>query len=331
VRVDRFVLESPALRGNPLGDPSDREVVVVLPPGYDDDLRRLPALYLLAGFTGFGAAFLNRACFDEAIDQRLARLFAQGCPPAIVVLPDCCTKYGGSQYVNSTALGRYADHVVREIVPAIDRRYRTLARADGRALLGKSSGGFGALHLVMTHPGTFGAVACHSGDLGFDLCYPPAFPTAADVLGRTGGVTPFLEEFFRKPKRSAAEITAIEMIAMSAAYSPNTESESGFDLPFEIATCDARPDVFARWLGFDPIRRVAARAAALRELKLLFVDCGARDEYHLHFGARRFVRECRAHALTVDHEEFDDSHRATSYRYDVSIPKIVRALARASG
>jgi enterochelin esterase family protein len=327
VRVDRFVLESAVLRGNPLGDPAGREVIALLPPGYDAGDRRYPVLHVLPAFTSFGASLLQRACWEEALDQRLARLFAQGCPPAIVVLVDGCTKLGGSQYVNSSATGRYADHLLDEIVPAIDARYRTLARRESRAILGKSSGGFGSLHLTMSRPGLFGAVACHSGDLAFDLCYPPAFPGAADALGRAGGVKPFLAGFFSKVKRTPADVSTIEMIAMSAAYSPNPRSPDGFDLPFELAACDARPEVFARWLELDPVRRVERSAAALRDLKLLFVDCGARDEYHLHFGARRLARECRARGIAVEHEEFDDGHRSTAYRYDVSIPKLVRALS----
>jgi len=330
VRVERFPLESEALRGNPLGDPACREVIVVIPPGYEEGGRRFPVLYLLAAYAGLGASLLHRACWEEGIDQRLARLFAQGCPPALVVLPDCSTRYGGSQYVNSNALGRYADHVVREIVPAIDRRYRTAAGPEGRGLLGRSSGGFGALHLALENPGQFGAVACHSGDLGFDLCYPPDFPVCAGELARAGGVRPFVERFLAGPVHSSQEFTAISTLAMAAAYSPDPRADAGFELPFDLETCETRPDVFARWLAFDPIGRVAARARALRELRLLFVDCGRRDEHHLHFGARRFARECRAHSVPIEHEEFDGGHRGTSFRFDVSIPKVARALAGAA-
>jgi enterochelin esterase family protein len=326
VRVERFTIESAALRDNPLRDAATREVVVVVPPGHDESKERLPVLVLLAPFASLGASLLNRACWDEAIDQRLARLFASGTPPALVVLPDCATRYGGSQYLNSSALGRYADHVVDEVVPEVDRRYRTIARASGRGVLGRSSGGFGALHLAMERPGRFGAVACHSGDLGFELCYPFEFPLCANTLARCGGVASFLEQFFAKPRRSQDDFVAMSTLAMAAAYSPNAKAAHGFDLPFDVATCELDPAVFARWLALDPVRRVASRVAALRALKLLFVDCGTRDEYHLHFGARRFVRECRAHAVAVEHEEFDDGHRSTSFRYDVSIPKLVRAL-----
>ncbi len=329
LRVERLVLESAALAGNPLHDPTARDLLVVVPPDYDHSELRYPVLYLLAGFASFGATLLQRACWDEALDQRLARLFAAGCPPALVVLPDCCTRLGGSQYVNSGALGRYEDHVVHEVIPTIDRQFRTLARRDGRGILGKSSGGFGALHLTMRHRGLFGALACHSGDLGFELCYPHDFPTCANVLAQSGGVAPFLAQFFAKSKRTSDDFTTISTLAMAAAYSPRSDHPDGFELPFDPTTCELQPATFARWLAFDPIRRVAAEAAALRELACLFVDCGTRDEYHLHFGARRFARECAAHAIPIDHQEFDDGHRGTSHRYDRSIPCLLNALTRA--
>src|SRR5262249_9759033 len=93
--------------------------------------------------------------------------------------------------------------------------------------------------------------------------------------------------------------------------------------------CELRPEVFSRWLAFDPARRVASHAAALHALKLLFLDCGTRDEYHLQFGARQFVRACRELGVPVEHEEYDDTHLGTSYRLDVSIPRILRALTPA--
>ncbi|MSR45721.1 MAG: esterase [Planctomycetes bacterium] len=331
LRVERILVRSELLRDNPQGDPADRELLVLLPPGYDHGTRRYPALFLLAGFTGFGATLMARACFEEAIDQRLARLFAEGCPPAIVVLPDCCTRLGGSQYVDSTALGRYASHLIDELVPLVDQRFRTLGRSSGRAVAGKSSGGFGALHLAFERPGTFGAVACHSGDLGFDLCYTRDFPACANAVRRAGGVTPFLTQFFTRRKRSTEDFAAISILAMAAAYSPTPEQSEGLALPFDRDTCEIDAAVFARWLAFDPVRRIERESAALRGLAALWIDCGERDEYHLHFGARRFARACQAHGVALHHEEFDDGHRGTSWRYDHSLPYLLRALAKASG
>ena len=106
---------------------------------------------------------------------------------AIVVMPDCFTRYGGSQYLNSSATGRYEDHLVRELVPSGRPHVRTMADPGARAVVGKSSGGYGALVLAMRHPDVFGLVASHSGDCYFEYCYLPDFPKCLDVLARHGG------------------------------------------------------------------------------------------------------------------------------------------------
>src|SRR5579871_4747745 len=138
-------IESELLKKNPLGDPSTREVPVYLPAAYAASAeKRFPVVYVLAGFTGTGRMLTNVPAFDEALaPDRLDRLIAEGMPPVIAVFPDCSTKYGGSQYLDSPATGPYMSHVVQELVPEIDRRFRTIPDRDARAVIGKSSGGFG--------------------------------------------------------------------------------------------------------------------------------------------------------------------------------------------
>jgi hypothetical protein len=71
---------------------------------------------------------------------------------------------------------------------------------------------------------------------------------------------------------------------------------------------------------------VAAHAESLRQLKLLFIDAGTRDEHNLDLGARIFVGRLRALGVACEHQEFDDGHRGTAYRYDVSLPKLAAAI-----
>src|SRR6267142_2912088 len=139
VVVERF--ESAVLQGNPLGDPHLRRVPVYLPPSYDEQIgKRYPVIYVLTGFTGRGRMLLNDNPWSESLDDRLNRLIGSGaCGEVIVVMPDCFTRYGGSQYLNSTATGRYQDHLVQELVPYVDARYRTLPGRDHRGVVGKSS------------------------------------------------------------------------------------------------------------------------------------------------------------------------------------------------
>ena len=146
-------ITSEVLRDNPLGDPPTRRVPVYLPPGYADTQARYPVVYLLTGFTGRGTFLLNDSTFDENIQERMDRLIAKGeVQPMILVMPDGFTRYGGSQYLNSSATGRYEDHLIEELVPFIDGHYRTRAEAGYRAIAGKSSGGYGAIVQAMRHP-----------------------------------------------------------------------------------------------------------------------------------------------------------------------------------
>src|SRR6185437_2233215 len=131
------------------------------------------------GFTGKGIMLLNEDSWQPNLAERLERLYAAGMPHAIVVLPDCFTRYGGSQYINSGATGRYEDYVIDEVIPWVDAHYRTLATPQSRGVFGKSSGGYGSMILGMRHPETFGALACHSGDMFFELCYAPIFRRCA--------------------------------------------------------------------------------------------------------------------------------------------------------
>jgi S-formylglutathione hydrolase FrmB len=245
-------------------------------------------------------------------------------------MPDAFTRYGGSQYLDSTATGRYEEHLVGELVPWIDARHRTLAAREHRGIAGKSSGGYGALVHGMRHPDVFGAVACHSGDMVFEYCYLGDVPKLASALQAAGGLVPWLDAFERKLQKKHEDVTVLNMVAMAASYSPNPASpDLGIALPCDPATGAFRPGVWERWLAWDPWRMVEARADALRSLRLLYIDCGTRDEFHLHLGARLLTRRLRELGVPHEYEEFDDGHMNVSYRYDESLPRLGRALAGA--
>jgi S-formylglutathione hydrolase FrmB len=101
----------------------------------------------------------------------------------------------------------------------------------------------------------------------------------------------------------------------------------GIDLPFDWETGEVRQSVWERWLEHDPVRMVERHADALRSLKLLFIDCGSRDQFHLHHGARILTARLRELGVEHEYEEFDDNHSDIQYRYDVSLPKLVKALS----
>jgi enterochelin esterase-like enzyme len=327
-RVQVIEFESGVLQGNPLGDPHVRRIPVWTPPSYEaEGSRRYPVLYVLTGFTGRGRMLLNDNLWSPSLDERLDGLVGSGrCGEMIVVMPDCATRFGGSQYLNSAATGRYADHLVGELVPWIDAHFRTRATRDARGVAGKSSGGFGAITLGMKHADTFGAVACHSGDMYFEFCYAPDFPKTCSVLQEAGGPRAFLEKFEAKPQKGHDDFLALNIFAMAACYSPDASAELGVGLPFDLETAELRDGAWARWLERDPLRLLPAHEAALRSLRLLYLDCGRKDEFHLHHGARRFVRELKSRGIEHHYEEFDDGHMNVPYRYDTSLPMLARAL-----
>ena len=163
--------DSRILRGNPLGDPHVRKLGVWLPPQYDHGgRRRFPVLYDLVGFTGSGLSHANWKPFGDNVPERAARLMQEGrMGPAIFVFPDCFTALGGNQYVNSSAIGNYADYLTREIIPFVEREFRADAGREHRGCFGKSSGGYGAMIHGMKYANYWGAIASHSGDAYFDF------------------------------------------------------------------------------------------------------------------------------------------------------------------
>jgi hypothetical protein len=124
-RVVRPTVPGRVLQGNPLGDPTERVTPVYLPPSYDDaPSRRYPVIYALTGFTGTGRMLLNESFLDEDLATRLDRLIGAGeMGEAIVVMPDCMTRYGGSQYVDSGATGRYGTYTAEEVVAWTDAEF----------------------------------------------------------------------------------------------------------------------------------------------------------------------------------------------------------------
>lgn len=319
------------LAGNPASDPPERFVPVYLPPSYDG-VKRFPVIYLLSGFASTGASFMNFSFGRATVPEMADRLIAAGSMrECIIVMPDCMTRYGGSQYVDSCATGPYETYLIEELIPLIDRTIATLPERQNRAVAGKSSGGFGALRLAMRHPDCFAAVACHSGDMHFELCYKPNFPLAARVLERYGGsIASFMETYEMALKKPRNDFVLLDIVGMAAAYSPvsGKPAPENMMLPFDPFTCDIIDEIWQQWLAFDPLAMLDNESyrKALRSLSLLYLDCGTLDEYNLQFGHRQFSAKAEKFGIIHRYEEFPDTHSDTSYRYAVSLPELSMAI-----
>ena len=333
--VEIHAIESACLRGNVLGDPSTRDVVVYLPPGYaESGSRRYPLIVLLAAYGSTARTFVNYRLWEKSAlehyeDGLAAPAEADARPrEAIVVAPDCMTRWGGSQYLDSSATGAYQTHVLDEVIPWVDARYRTIPRADARAVVGHSSGGFGALRMALDRPGSFAAIGSHAGDALFAASIRPSFTEVAITLDREGGLVPFIERFARTGPRGGGDFNTIMTIALAAAYAPVQGAPFPHcALPFDPRTAIEVPEVWARFLAHDPVVMLERDPRALADAALVHLDSGDRDEHGLQLGARRMHELLRARGARVVYEEFPGGHRGTAHRFAISLPRLAAALA----
>ena len=274
--------------------------------------------------------------------------------PAIIVFPDCFTALGGNQYVNSSAIGNYADYLTKEIVPFVDREFRTLASREHRGCFGKSSGGYGAIIHGMKYAVDLGRDRRPLGRRLLRLRLPPRLAQHAQRAGEVppeearrpapttcaklekgcdrglddGRVRGFLEAVWEKPKLSTAEGHAIMNLCMAATYDPDPKAPNGFRLPFNLETGELLEDALEALAGARPDQpgREAPQERS-QSLRGIYIDCGSRDQYHIHYGTRIALEAAGARrASATRYEEFDDNHSDVDYRMDVSLPFLTKAL-----
>jgi hypothetical protein len=327
--VELGPFESRVLVGNALGDPVRRNVGIYRPP--DGRTEGRPMIVFLAGFAGVGMGLAQPDGFlrEELVGQLDRRIHSGEIPPMSLLLPDCLTSLGGSQYVNSAATGRYADHVLDELVPWAKERLRP----SSVGVMGQSSGGFGALHLAMERPGAFDAVGASAADMAFDITFLPEFAKAVRAIRAHGGPEELLHRIATNPSLVGSPTdpvsAALLLLAMGACYSP-VGRDGGFEMPFDLETAELVPDVWERWLRFDPVERLSndADRAALARLRSLHITASRGDEWYLDIGAHRFARRAAAHSVPVLHEEFDGGHFARAPRFDALLRRFGEVLPR---
>jgi S-formylglutathione hydrolase FrmB len=331
-RLDEHAFVSDALRGNPLGDPHERPLWVSVPPGYDDEHeRRYPAVYMIQGYTGQLDMWRNRPPFGAKTFPELAdELFASGAaPPCVVVWVDAWTSLGGSQFIDSPAIGRYHTYLCDELVPWVDENYRTLAWREHRGIQGKSSGGYGSMVTAMLRPDLFGGLATHAGDALFEACYAKDFGETVRLLRDRydGSYEAFWADFRDRPLVSKpGDYVLVNTWGMAAAYS--ADEDGTVRLPFDPETGQLVPEVWERWLEWDPVRMAERHADALRSMRAIYVDAGKSDEFYLDLGAEAFCRELeRIGVEDVFFELFDGKHGGIVWRYPIALKYLAERLA----
>ena len=331
-RLDRHVVSFETLRGNPLDDPVQRPLSVYVPPGYDDEPdRRYPSIYVLQGYTGHLAMWDNRTAYRLTFPEAADGVFSRGdAPPALMVLVDAWTTYGGSQFVDSPGTGSYHTYLCDEVVPWVDAHYRTMDAPAHRGVTGKSSGGFGAFITPMLRPDLFGGLASHAGDSLYEHCYIPEFGKATRALrDYDGDIWAWWADFRSRPAFTKPTDAGLLMtLGCSAAFSATPSG--GVELPFDATSGRLRDEVWQRWLDWDPVRMVPRHADAMRSQRAIWIDAGTSDEWYLDLGAQAMVDALADIGVSDVHfETYDAGHGGIDWRYPLSLAWLAQRLSPA--
>lgn len=257
--VERIKVHGAALEGNLERNAEDRDVMVILPPGYAaNPRRRYPVVYALHGYF-IGA---EQWAKEIHVPRTVEGAFAKGASEMIVVLPDSKTAHNGSMYSSSVTTGDIETFIRRDLVAAIDARYRTLARRESRGLVGHSMGGYGATRIGMKHADVFGSLYIMS-----PCCLAPrAMPRAEDEAALAAVKS--LEEAAKLPFPLRAQLAA------ASAWSPNPGKPPLYvDLPY----ADRQQSVLARWAANAPLAFLDQYVGNLRRYRAIALDVGDQD------------------------------------------------------
>jgi len=316
------VIESDALRGNPLGDPHVRPLCVWTPRDADAGRDDLAAVYVLQGYTGQLEMWRNRVAFRPTFPELLEREQ----PRCLVVLVDAWTSVGGSQYVDSNGSGRYHTYLCDEIVPFVEARFATNGM---RGVAGKSSGGYGAAVTTMLRPDLFSGFASHAGGGLFEVTIRPFFRVAARALRDRyeGSVERFLETLDGPaPLSHPDDIHILLQWGFSAAYS--ADEDGTIRLPYETPTAAVVPELWERWLEWDYPKLVPRHADVLRNLRAIYFDCGSRDEWYVDLTMEWMRQRLTELGVRDLHAElFDSTHAAIEYRYPLGLRYLAERLS----
>jgi pimeloyl-ACP methyl ester carboxylesterase len=318
-------LDSLHLAGNLLGDPSERDVFVYLPPGYEASDRRYPTAYLLHALGDSAASHINPetdgqrwvAPVEDVLDPVFGRL---GVPPMIVVIPDGWSSYGCGQWVDSPVTGNFEQYVIHDVIAFVDKTYRTIPTAASRGVFGFSSGGFGSWNLASRHPDVLGAMAVLSADSWLDMTHKSMLYKYLDSIWPEAPDGPVKGNFW-------SEI----VYNYSATYSPNVDNPPYFvDLPMAFPSGELRRDVWDRWLAFDPVVNWRDRVDNLKQLRGIFLDAGQKDDYNLHWGHRLLSHYLTEAGVPHVHTENAGNHGGRwPERYQVALKWLSDVLEHA--
>ncbi|MGH7475435.1 MAG: alpha/beta hydrolase [Longimicrobiales bacterium] len=304
-RVVEVEVPAPSLEHNRVGTPAVQGAAIYLPPGYGAAAGgRYPTIYMLHGIFDDYGVWLEYFDVPALLDRLIA---SRTIPPVIVVMPNGGNRYGGGFYRDSPVTGDWSGFVTNDLVTFVDAGFRTIPRAGGRAIIGHSMGGYGAIHLAMERPGVFAVAYAMS-----PCCLAPVddlgFGNSSWIDARTLSDLAELERAIQR-----RDFYVVAAIGVLSAFAPDTLNPPFFvDFPFEVERGELVLDEaeYLAYLERFPIERVGERHIALRALRALALDYGTRDQF-AHIPAATLAFSRRLGELRVPHrlEVYSGDHR----------------------
>jgi len=279
-RIESVKIPGTKLKGNPLEDPVERRVAVFCP----ELAKGNPIPRLVYYLPGYGASSEDFFGLEGWGFKKVVQELADAGIPVRVVVVDCRNRWGGSQYLNSPAQGNYADYVLDEVIPLIEKRYESGGLATDRIIAGHSSGGFGALRLAMMRPGFFRAVVALSPDTDLEVTHRHMVMNES-----VKHVSQRQLRAYAGPRGSMVEPSSglIQMIlGLSAAYAPKGADYPGqFDWPYDEQG-RWRDEVWGKWLEQDPVVIARKNPSVFPAEYQIYLDGAEHDSFGAQKGAR---------------------------------------------
>ena len=288
-RVNWVEVHSPAIEGNLEGNTASRKVLVVTPPGYDENPnKRYPVVYYLHGYWAPVEAQQQGFRLHEAVQAA-----AEAGNELIMVMPDGFSKLRGGFYSSSPTVGDYESFIADDLVAWVDGNYRTIATRASRGLAGHSMGGYGTARIAMKRPEVFSSIYMMSA-----CCLDPMQMTPEQARA-IEAMTP--------EQVAAAQFGELAAVSTLATWSPDP-SDDGFLKVYtglkEDGTID--PLVNQRLAANSPVVLVPQYLPALNSLEAFAMDIGDKD--FLLQGNAAFRAELDRFGVKYDFELYEGDH-----------------------
>jgi enterochelin esterase-like enzyme len=288
-RISWVEVHSPAIAGNLEGNSTERKVLVVTPPGYDENPgKRYPVVYYLHGYWMPVEAQQAGFRLHEAVQAA-----AEAGNDLIMVMPDGFSKLRGGFYSSSPTVGDYESFVADDLVAWVDSNYRTIATRASRGLAGHSMGGYGTARIAMKRPEVFSSIYMMSA-----CCLDPMQLTAEQARA-IEAMTP--------EQVAAAQFGQLAAVSTLATWSPDP-TDDGFLKVYTGLKPDGTIDplVNHRLAANSPVVLIPQYLPALNSLEAFAMDIG--DQDFLLQGNAAFRAELDRFGVKYEFELYEGDH-----------------------